>query len=113
MARDFLVVKADNGNIFRNSQTRFLERFVAANRGTVVLAEDGGRSILQRQQFPGCLISCTCRPVTFNYQLRFEWDVGSSQCPTIAFQPVLRRLHPRLASNHSDTTMAMLDQMPG
>ncbi len=47
MPGDFLVV-ADDGNVLRDVQAGFLQRLVAADRGAVVLAEDGGLAVLRR-----------------------------------------------------------------
>ncbi len=113
MARDFFVVIPDDGDIFGNTHPGLLQRLVTANRGAVVLAENGSGSVVQRQQFLRCGIARACRPVALDHQLRIERDIGRRQSAPIALEPVLRGFHPWFASNSADAPMAMLDQMTG
>ncbi|CDX19465.1 hypothetical protein MPL3356_30177 [Mesorhizobium plurifarium] len=112
MAGDLLIVIADHGNVLRDMQAGFLQRLVAADRGAVVLAEDRGGSLLEPEQLDRRGIAGAGRPVALDHQLRIERDVGGGQGTAIAFQPILRGLHPRFAGDRGDAAMAVGDQMP-
>ena len=110
MARDLLVVVADDRHVPGDREPPLLQALVAADGHAVVLAEDRARRALQVQQPRGAAVARARRPVAVDDERRVERQVGRGQRAPVAVEPVAGRAHEALADDGADALVAGVDQ---
>src|SRR4051794_2122395 len=110
MSRRWVIIKAGDGHIFRDTQFKMFRSRYRAVSHIVAAREDSGGPIRKFEKRTGASASAGRHEITLHYQLRIGSNPHLQQSITVALVTITRYLIAQRALNVGNTPVPQLQQ---